>query len=69
MHRKIRRHFHSKPAILAHLSQTLVFLLEDCSFIHIFKKSLKHNHYWAKINMSHQQDVDVKSLDLVLDRI
>ena len=52
----------------------LVSLLEDCSLIHILKKSLKHNHYWAKINMSHQPDDDVKgtrfaSLDLVLDRI
>ena len=52
----------------------LVSLLEDCSLIHILKKSLKHNHYWAKINMSHQPDDDVKgtrfaSSDLVLDRI
>ena len=52
----------------------LVSLLEDCSLIHILKKSLKHNHYWAKINMSHQPDDDVKGtrfayLDLVPDRI
>ena len=53
----------------------LVFLLEDCGFIHILKKSLKHNnHYWAKINMSHQPDDDVKetrfaSSGVVLDRI
>ena len=39
----------------------LVSLLEDCSLIHILKKSLKHNHYcWAEI-MSHQPDYDVKS--------
>ena len=52
----------------------LVFLLEDCSFIHILKKSLKLNHYGAKINMSHQPDNDVKetrfaSSGVVLDRI
>ena len=40
----------------------LVFLLEDCSFIHILKKSLKLNHYGAKINMSHQPDDDVKEV-------
>ena len=52
----------------------LVFLFEDCSFIHILKKSLKLNHYGAKINMSHQPDDDVKetrfaSSGVVLDRI
>ena len=52
----------------------LVFLFEDCSFIHILKKSLKLNHYGAKINMSHQPEYDVKgtrfaSSELVLDRI
>ena len=25
----------------------LVFLLEDCSFTHIFKKSLKHNNHYG----------------------
>ena len=52
----------------------LVSLLEDCTFIHILKKALKHNHYWANINMNHQPDDDVKgtrfaSSGLVLDRI